>query len=473
MAQLSKIFEGTLPAEQRVFFQAALTALRSRYRRLVIPCCGRFSIARAAVAAGFEPDAIRCSDMSLFSSVVGAFLGGGNASTLGVAFLNELTPFNDLLAGPCAFGALVVGMKAAQLKPDSYFENVVRRDLIASRSDYAREAQAALEKAMKPIMGVGYIPADMWGEIEEAAGDPEAILIVNPPAYKNGYTKMFQRINALVKWNAPMAQELDPKADLARLYELALKGEGALALLMRHQPPDDRVRPHIVFAHEFRANRLEYVLASRPQEIAVSVARKADAKVARPVWPLIGDDDIIWPHSRIAFAETTKEVALYLRDLWAHKLGVTRSESYYLMLLDGKVAGVFGLFTSKMARNQLPQIEEVFGFNAGLARYKRLNKLMMMCLVSGEAQRFFSNLKGVRCSLLELTDFQTTCIASVPELKTNRGILTIVERRRRKDGRYHINYRAQFNAMSFADCLAKWLARDVKIGVRDGERAAA
>ena len=42
-----------------------------RYERTIIPCAGRFTIAEAAVDAGWKPERLNCSDISIFSSVLG------------------------------------------------------------------------------------------------------------------------------------------------------------------------------------------------------------------------------------------------------------------------------------------------------------------------------------------------------------------------------------------------------------------
>jgi hypothetical protein len=59
------------------------------YDRVVIPCAGRFTIAEAAVDAGWRPEEIECSDISLFSSVLGYAAAQTDLNALPIEFHSE------------------------------------------------------------------------------------------------------------------------------------------------------------------------------------------------------------------------------------------------------------------------------------------------------------------------------------------------------------------------------------------------
>jgi hypothetical protein len=234
-------------------------------------------------------------------------------------------------------------------------------------------------------------------------------------------------------------------------------------ILFADKVPDDH-KPRIVFGHEFKASDVNYILASRLVGKPGRLLRRETA-IRPPIWPIVDDTLEITPETVIQLVPASKEAALYCRDLWAHKLGTTRSEAYFFMLLDGKVSSVFGMFFDKLVRGQLPMVSETFGFSAPVRRYKRLNKLMMMCLISGEGRDFFASQPAARASMMPLTTFQTSCLATTPETKGDRGIgVKLVGRRKIREGAWHLNFRGPFNKMSYADCRDKWLRKDGRVG---------
>jgi hypothetical protein len=157
---------------------------------------------------------------------------------------------------------------------------------------------------------------------------------------------------------------------------------------------------------------------------------------------------------------------VYYRDLFAHKLGVSRSEDYYLAIADGYLWAVCAFHTANASRRGHTKdgglfVYETFGFNVP-SHYNRLNKLFMMCLTCRD---FRDTLIRENPSMAYVGDFdfQTTCLSDVPELKANRGVLKLVERSTMPNGKYKLNYRAKFADCSFSDQLAKWLKKDAHV----------
>ena len=110
----------------------------------------------------------------------------------------------------------------------------------------------------------------------------------------------------------------------------------------------------------------------------------------------------------VRFARLPKKQALYYRDLLCHRLGVTRSENYVGMFVDGKLTGISGYMGQAWCIGKRQGPFEVFGFAAHVKTYPRLNKLHMMCLTSRSFRDFWVSLyPGV---LWPATHFATTCI---------------------------------------------------------------
>jgi hypothetical protein len=468
--EFGAVFDNRLSSAERAFFQRAIGALMPGCDRLEIPAAGSLELCHAAVAAGVRPAQIVAGGSNLATVIVGAQASGFPPEALLLRFTGDLVPLNDLLREPNGYGAMLVGYHAAQLRADVYHENLARREMLGRAGHYAAATQSQIEKALRKLQGIEFRFEGYLEHLDRAMRDPKALLVVLPPRTTDGITAADKRAMAYLDWPGVDAQTYKP-GDRQSFIDLAMISE-ALTLVLADQTSAQAWPEKVVFAHEQRADRVNYVLCSRPELLTPLIVNRPETRVAPPDYPMIDDGVTIGPDSTLAFVPTTREVAMYLRDLWAHKLGATRSECYFLFLVDGRAAGVFGMFFDHFEANRSPHVSETFGFNAPLRRHKRFNKLMMMCLVSGEARDFFVAQPGPRSSLLELTIFQTTCISSHPELKTNRGLLKLVERRDLPGGRYYLNYRAPFNTASFRDCLLKWLKKDAKYGESDAAEAA-
>src|ERR1700736_4459388 len=128
--QLGDIFLGITPAAIRSYMLKALQGAKAsgRYDRVVIPCAGRFTIAEAAIDAGWKPEQIECSDISLFSTVLGYACAGRDLEELGVTFHDHLQHLHararargDLSLLPAA---VLYGLKVCQLKEDVFYERM-------------------------------------------------------------------------------------------------------------------------------------------------------------------------------------------------------------------------------------------------------------------------------------------------------------------------------------------------------------
>lgn len=469
--QFGSVFDNRLPAAQRAYFQSALGVLGAAFERVEIPGAGSLELCHAAVAGKVPPKRLVAGGSNLLTAMVGGFAGGAEASLLGLQFLGDLEPLNELLDGPTAYGAMLVGYHAAQLRPDVYHEQVGRRALVGDRVKYAAGAQGQLDRACAALRGLDFRAEGFLAHMRRALPDAGAVIALIPPRTTDGVTASDKRALELIRWASPPAEHYRPAADRRTVVDLAMIGEAA-TLVLADADGAYAWPEKVVFAHELRADRVEYVLCSQPDLLRPRISNRPQTKVCAPIFPLMDDACEITPETKLAFAPTTREVAMYLRDLWAHKLGSVRAECYFLFLVDGHAAGVFGMFFDHLEGNRSPHVNETFGFNAPLSRHKRFNKLMMMCLVSGESRDYFASQPGPRSSLLELTIFQTTCISSHPELKTNRGLMKLIERRDLPGGRYYLNYRANFNKATFHDCLLKWLRNDANVRGRNADAAA-
>lgn len=176
-------------------------------------------------------------------------------------------------------------------------------------------------------------------------------------------------------------------------------------------------------------------------------------------WPTFLPGDDIRHDSDVRVVPTSESHALYYRDLFAHKLGTTRAESYYLILLDGKVFGTFGVAMSRVYRMVEDYYSEVYGFTAYVEKFPRSGRLLMMIITSNEMKRvLMSQTKANR--VYKLSGMKTVCLSKYRNSKSNNGIVRTERREKLPNGMYKIHYIAEFRKDTFKDCLDRFLTEE-------------
>ncbi|MGE5510361.1 MAG: hypothetical protein ACM31O_03805 [Bacteroidota bacterium] len=452
--QLGEIFLGVTPGSIRSYMGEVLASARNHYDRLIIPCAGRFTIAETAVAAGWDPARIACSDVSLFSSLIGYTASGRELADLNVIFSDELTPLQTYARTRMEGGAVLLGIKLCQLRTDKYFERVVYDEVWRGLDKHVAQLQEQLDRMAGNLKGIAYELADVRDVVSRHAADPKAILYVNVPSFAKGYSKLFDT-RGMIGWADPKIPEFDSATARPALTQTVM-GATALGFMFRGRHMDEGLEDKAVFAVEGKG-RVDYVLCNRPAEAKRMALGKKETRIGSAKIAFLPDDYEITVDSVIRFVEISKSEALYYRDLFAHKLGVTRAERYYMATLDGYLMAVFGMHFSEVQRGVSGRVYETFGFCVPNSRYPRLNRLFMTAIVCGEARATFQ----AHChgSLKDVSYFQTTCISTTPEQKTHRGSLPLLLRELRPDGRYKLVYGGDFKPWDFRETIARWIER--------------
>lgn len=172
------------------------------------------------------------------------------------------------------------------------------------------------------------------------------------------------------------------------------------------------------------------------------------------LYPIFNDDEIT-EDSKVQILEVDKDTCLYYRDLFVHKLGVAKAERYYLMMIDNKVVTAFGLHDREFNAMKSNYVDEVFGISVSSKKYKRLGKLFMMCLTSGDFKKHLMH--KMNLGIRTLKGIKTSSKTSHHEGKTDRGVMRLIKREEQANGTFLVVYVGDFREDTYADCVKKWL----------------
>jgi hypothetical protein len=457
-----QIFQGTTPKPTRLYLQALFTKLRPHYSRLVVPCAGRFTVPQVARAAGWPAERIVASDISLFSTVVGLTAAGRPLDELDIEFserLAHLEPYRGTEQFPAA---VLFGMKWAQYaEKESYYQQSFADELASRPGQYIEAYQHQLAQLTAAIGKVDYRIRDIFAELAEWKDAGDTIVYANPPAYSRGYFRMFSPIGAHIRWADPAIPEFEPRKGVRGIFDYACTAK-ALTVWYRVRQIEPEEAPFATFANEIKAGQVDFCMVSRPEEAERVAAPRKVTEITPGKWPLIPYDYEIKEDSVIRCHLVQKDVALYYRELFAHKLGVVRAERYYVFTIDGYLSSVCGFHVGDALRRHPMRgflcVFEDFGMSMP-THYARMNKLLMMCVTCQDFRDCLVEGAPAMGYIGEF-GFATTCIADVPEVKAHRGVMKDIERSILPNGKYRIVSRTLFHPLSFAEVLKKWLQRD-------------
>jgi len=183
-----KLFLGHTPSEARKFIVYFLKKNKEKYPKVHIPCAGEFSLVKCALDAGYKPQDISCSDICLFTTLLGNYFAGKPITT---AFFHtsercakDLSEYDD---EGHKIAVLMFYMKIHQYR-DYFFEQLKLEAILDDKKVFIEQMYQKLKKMKEVYGGIDYFEEDLRDAIVEKK---DTITIINPPAFAKGYEKMF------------------------------------------------------------------------------------------------------------------------------------------------------------------------------------------------------------------------------------------------------------------------------------------
>ena len=464
MIKIENLFFGITTKPFRNYLAIVFREKANIRPRLVLPCAGLLTDAKVGIVSGYKPENIYASDISLFSSVIGCVLEGRPVTDLGIKFHGHLSHLNQKLDTELAAATVLYGLKLCQLKDNNYHLKTIKEEVEKNSEKYIQMLNEGLNRLVAPIKGVHYKIKDMWEEIEENVDREDTLIFLGLPVNSaKDYPQMFDT-KGLISWNEPRIASFDPKTDYPRLYRL-VDNRPALVLIYKVGMVEREFSQNLVFAAEMKkaTGKFGYILANRPDECKKFVFFQNKTPIRPSKYPLIPEDHLITPESKVSFVKVDHATAMYYRMLLCHRFGTTGADQYYLAILDGYMWGICGFMLRDAYVGRNPVVYENFGFTVPLKNYKHPHKLFNMLLVTQEFRDILVA-SNPKLAIAEIEKFQTTCLTKYPALSHQRGITKLRERKKMPDGTFKLIYESEFKPMTFKDCILAWLQKEKQNG---------
>lgn len=446
-----EMFLGCIGANEQKFLYGLLkTAREAGYKRFIEPCAGTFAMSNLAVDTGYKPQQIETSDVSMMPTILGYAIMGKPLDELGIrgkGFTNE-----ELLDPETALYAQLY-LRTVKKAGTEYFHNLLA-DLSYNREKHITGIRQSLEKCKQHLGGINYRPMCMFSHLAEVLDDEQAIIIVNPPTYFSGYEKYYDTAG-LMSWNEPEYELFDPVTGHGKLFDM-VKDAKALVLCYQEKPMGEYVGDAIFARASTRKGMNAYLCSNRGEE-AESLAH--GKKIKRPneqnLQPLpcsiMPTDHTVSETSDIKVIKIKSAEAQYYRKLWTHNFVGSSATFNFAVLIDGMVAGVFGI--SKM------QVGSLFIWYVMKVPHKdlRLGRLMYMiaqnkCLTDTITNDYERE---------RTTVVRTAMLTKYPENKEVRGLMKMTDRKKDKVNGFKLTYEAPIiNGRTEKQALEEWLRRE-------------
>jgi hypothetical protein len=354
------LFLSTWDQPERAFCKQVFAGLRDRgYTRYVEPCAGGFAMPLIARAAGWVPAQMECSDVNLFSAIVGTTLSGGQGiggdfADLGIVLDGQPVEIPDgTRAERGAFLLWLQLLTRMQCRPDVEYWRALVTDLTERRDEHIADIARKLAGLESRIGGMQFRPEDCWEHIKAVADDPHTVVSINAPSYRAGFERFFDTDGRLT-WNEPHYAIWDPDVDLYKLSDF-MEGKAALLVGQQQRVPGEASHKRPVFARHLSPGQNVYIVSNRPDEIfqitgGPKVMPRNAADISPANFPPIAMDHDITAQSKVELVAVKANVADYYRNLWMHRLNAAPGSYNMLVTVDGKAAGVLGYSTDPLVR---------------------------------------------------------------------------------------------------------------------------
>lgn len=467
----NRMFESVTPSPAREVAARAILSISPT--RVVMPAAGRFGATEALVKAGYPARQIYCSDIGLFSSLIG-YLADPDLRLddlqltfrgTGLHLVEEQPPEDDV-----DMAALVmVVMKYDQLLTKHQYGMNLRREVLSQAQTYRAGLRSQLTTLLEGVGPIHYEIADLREPTndETLMADEHAALFLNPPGFSaTSYNKLFP--GESVQWGSGKVPTEAWDEDAATALYEKLTDAPLLSVIYSinaKNVPDSWTR---LLAISRPGGRVDYIISTRDVDMSQSLTLHSQTAGGQPrIFEVYADQEIT-PDSELEFVEIDRPTAMYYRDLFVHRLGTTQSEWYLGMLVDGRLVTVLGLNRQRFMHFLSGYVKETFGISVTSQRYKRIGSLFMEALTT-TSFRDWMRLHG-RYGIRKMLGIETTSLTRHEVSKIDRKMMRMVAKEQLPNGMWKLQYRADLREESFNDVLARWL--ETQAQHRRGQKAA-
>lgn len=444
------IFDDTLLASERNTIVDFIK--KHQFKKVIIPCAGKFTIAEAIINAGIKADMIFCSDISLTASMIGYYLSGRDLSEIGIQsefdFINPQDAPIDVIA------SVLYGIMLTWARDSNYYNESYKRALELKQDQTIQDFKNNIEKMSATLKGIEYHVAGLRDRCELYKDDEDTLIIIDTPTTISAQKSMYDYDDKII-WQPPQVDIFDPKEELnGILAELETAKATVLILKQKNKQGISDAWQVLQLTVDRKINK-RYLLINR--EVKDAIINRPRIHTTEPLdIPIIDQYHEIIEDSKITVLSVTPDIAWYYRDLFTYKFGAGSADYNFIIMVDEKIISVRGYAPLGIAGNG--SLRELYGIVYNNSKYRHLGRLVARAITSSDFT------KAINKSIFPITRLTTTKYKYHVEDREFKGLgYEVYESVEVKDapGKYKIKYQAQITDTPYKDMIVAWLKEEV------------
>lgn len=453
------MFFGTTPNIISQFLHQEFRRLKPE--RVIVPFAGNFvveQIASLAASSIGNTTEILSTDISLYSRAIGFGVTDTPFDCKVKPNVLEDFPFFADKTAPLEIAATVIFFtevaKMLNKQHIPYYQQLGSHAK-ARVPDYFTKILAQLERFKKNTAMLRFFGTDACEVLQDVGVGVGDVVFYDPPVLLGDYEKMFAPLREVFDFTDPPYTEMTDEVKQRHLQEL--REQGATVYYRTNNPLPEAPEGYTeVFRYQYKWHGYYCVYASQVGERFCGRFQPLREEV-KP-YPLLGESDEITLQSHIEIFPFTGNVSNHYRMMWVKKAEMGNMGTPFVVLIDGKIAGLLVLESGVKFGTDLVLI--VSDPAAPTSRYKRLSKLMLHLCCTETVLKMVNER-----TMWEHTGFTTRVLTNNPVSMKYRGLFDLAKREEFKEGNYQYKliYQSKTLFPDVETALAAWLKKDGKV----------
>lgn len=377
-----KIFQGITKSNIRRYAKTLIEkAKKNGVEKLYFPCCGQFTLAKVAVECGFKPSQLYCSDISSYTTLLGALFSNRKIEEFPFLFSEELAREIDGKEEIEKIATILYRMTIYKYMQFPHL-NEKTEFLLDNKEAVVGQLIEKLAKAKEILDGVHYSVMDCRDVFENLREGEFSMFF--PPLFKNGYEKMFDFGDMI---NLDFGCEQMSLEEFTSIFNKNVeRGVKTVFFSDRELPLDDK---YLCYIQEETIKKRNYIYCSDIDFADKKFTTQRPIKEARNAGLLpIKFNEKLSKSSRITVIPVNEErVAEYFRELFVKNLPPTGTSHSFAICIDGRVSAIGKVDTSNLSHLRSSTVFLNY-FVVAPSVNKKFVRLMNNLVLTREFKRF-------------------------------------------------------------------------------------
>jgi hypothetical protein len=422
-----------------------------------IGCVGNFTIPSLLRSNGFKNPITGC-DVSLYSTLLGnAIQDKDTELEICHGGYLWLEPYLKTPDDKIATISLMLDMLQF-VKQDNEYKVKMWEEYLNGFRELHTQTVEKVKSFRDTVQPIDYQAMDVSEYLD---GIKDGLILMFPPTYKNGYERMYRKIDEIFLWDRPDYSVID---SFAPLFKKTIEKHGVDHILLSEYLDEELVnllgfpkakthRSGNKYIYLWTNLHVHSELINRGQKLeSCPYKRFSKLELARK--------------SKVEVLEIKSTEAMYLRSVFLSKEIVPVPADFDIgLFIDGELFFIFGFSNPNRPSVTSIKMEDCVYmlYDLPVVEIDKASKLNLYASLSEEVRQM------VRCKFLsEIKHLATTAFSKNPVSMKYRGLFEVLKRKE-QNGKFIINYTANAGKWTLKQGFNHWYDKHGKRSIKENQ----